>query len=127
MARVTVVAMSVCLSVKSHLTSGASVFCENAATYSASNAVKKVVAFSLKLLGWRDRALPPLDGHNYTHDQPFFLRINTHAHCAYASSPRFTQCDAPCRKLSLHFSFTMIILGLESSSYLAGYQFVPRP
>ena len=36
-ARVTVVAVSVCLSVKSHLASGASVCPENSATYSACN------------------------------------------------------------------------------------------
>ena len=45
-----------------------------------------------------------------------FPADNTHAHCAYASS----------RKLFLRPSFTMMILGLESSSlvvYLAGYRF----
>ena len=67
------VCVSVCLSVKSHLTSGASVRRENAATYSAGNEGEKFVAFSLKLLRCRDRALPPLDG--YTYDRPFFLRI----------------------------------------------------
>ena len=50
----------VSVSVKLHLTFGASVCCENAATYSV---VKKFVAFSLKLLHYQDRALPPLDGH----------------------------------------------------------------
>ena len=35
--RVTVVVLSVCVSVKSHLASGASVFPENALTYSAGN------------------------------------------------------------------------------------------
>ena len=38
----------VCLSFKSHLTSGASVHRENAATYSACNEGQKIVAFSLK-------------------------------------------------------------------------------
>ena len=45
-----------------YLTSGASVGRENAATYSAGNEGQKIVAFSLKLLRCRDRALPPLDG-----------------------------------------------------------------
>ena len=39
-----------------------------------------------------------------------FPADNTHAHCAYASSPRFAM-GAPCHKLSLHSS-----LGLESSN-----------
>ena len=59
-ARVTVVGsvcLSVCVSVKSHLTSGASVRPENAVTYSAGN---EVVGFSLKPLRCRDPALPPL-------------------------------------------------------------------
>ena len=58
-AKVTVVDVCMC---KSHLTSGAFVRRENAATYSAGNEGQKIVAFSLKLLRCRDRALPPLDG-----------------------------------------------------------------
>ena len=63
-ARVTVVSLCVCvcvcLSVKSHLTYGASVRPENAVTYSAGNEGQKFVGFSLKLLRCRDPALPPL-------------------------------------------------------------------
>ena len=87
--RVTVVAVSVCLSVcvcvsvcKSHLTSGASVRCENAATYSGATKVKKIEVFSLKLLRCGDRALPPLMAiHTVSH----FPADNTHVHCAYKS------------------------------------------
>ena len=73
--RVSVVVMSVCVcvSVKSHLTSGASVRRENAATYSAGNEGQKFVAFSLKPLRCRDRAILPLDGHTF--GRPFFLRV----------------------------------------------------
>ena len=53
----------VCLSVKSHLTSGASVRPENAVTYSAGNEGQKIVAFSLKPMCFEDRTLPPFDGH----------------------------------------------------------------
>ena len=59
-ARVTVVVVCacvcvcVCVSVKSHLTSGASVRRENAATYSAGNEGQKFVAFSLKMFSYRD-------------------------------------------------------------------------
>ena len=52
-ARVTVVGfvcVSVCLSVKSHLTYGASVRSENAVTYSASNEGQKFVGICLKQL-----------------------------------------------------------------------------
>ena len=49
-ARVTVVVLCVCLSVKSHLTYGASVRPENAVTYSAGNEGQKIVGFSLKML-----------------------------------------------------------------------------
>ena len=62
------VCLSLCVSVKSHLTSGDSACRENAATYSADNEGQM---FSLKLPHCRDRALPPLDGHTY--DRSFFL------------------------------------------------------
>ena len=58
-----------CVSVKSHLTYGASVRPENAVTYSAGNEGQKFVGFSLFC---RDPALPPLYGHAYS--RPFFLR-----------------------------------------------------
>ena len=48
-----------CVSVKSHLASGASVCPENAVTYSAGNEGQNI---SLKLLRCRDRAVPPLGG-----------------------------------------------------------------
>ena len=44
------VCLCVCLSGKSHLTSGASVRHENTATYSAGNKGQKFVVLSLKLL-----------------------------------------------------------------------------
>ena len=76
-ASVTVVAVSVCvcvcLSVKSHLTSGASVCRENVATYSASNEGQKFCGvFSETALLPRSSA-PSYDGH--TSGRPFFLRI----------------------------------------------------
>ena len=59
-----------CLSVKQHLTYGASVRPENAVTYSAGNEGQNFVGFSLKPLRFRDPALPPLYGHAYS--RPFF-------------------------------------------------------
>ena len=53
--------MSVCVSVKSHLTSGASVCAENTVTYSTGNKGPKFVGFSLKLFHCRDQVLPPLN------------------------------------------------------------------
>ena len=55
-ARVTVVG-SVCVSVKSHLTSGASVRPETSVTYSAGNGGQKYVGFSLKPLPSKVMAL----------------------------------------------------------------------
>ena len=55
--------MCVCVSVKSHLTSGASVTPENSATYSLGNEDQKNVAFSLKLCRSRATALPALYGY----------------------------------------------------------------
>ena len=46
---------AVCVSVKSHLTSEASVRPENAVTYSAGNECQKIVGFSLKPLRCRDQ------------------------------------------------------------------------
>ena len=63
---VTVVAVSVCvclcvcLSIKRHLTSGASVRPENAVTYSADNKGQKFVSFSLEMFQCRDQVIPPL-------------------------------------------------------------------
>ena len=69
------VCVSVCVSVKSHLTSGASVRRENAATHSAGNEGQKKW---LKLLRCQDRALPPM----------MAIHQVGHFSCAYASSPR---------------------------------------
>ena len=60
-ARVTVVV--VCLSVKSHLTFGASVLPNNAATYSVGNEGQKFVAFSLTLRRSRATAFAALYRH----------------------------------------------------------------
>ena len=64
------VCLFVCLSVKSHLTSGACVRPENAVTYLAGNEGEKI---SLKLLRYGDPALPPSYGHTYR--QPFFTHV----------------------------------------------------
>ena len=64
------VCLSVCVfvSVKSHLTSGASVRRENAAKYSAGNEGQKCVAVSLELLrGKIERSLPWLAIHTIGH------------------------------------------------------------
>ena len=73
----------VCVSVKSHLTSGASVRPENAAMYSAGNEGKNIVVISMKPMHFRDQVLPPLEGHTY--GWPFPAK-NMHVHCTYASS-----------------------------------------
>ena len=93
------VCVCVCLSVKSHLTLKAFIHPENAATYSAGDK-EKVVAFSLKLLRCRDRALPLLDGHTY--DRPFFLWI-ARMRIVHMQVLQGFGCDAraPCHKLSL--------------------------
>ena len=63
-ARVTVLALSVCVSVKSHLTSGVSVRSENTVTYSAGNGGQIFVGFFLKPLRCGDPAISPCtDGH----------------------------------------------------------------
>ena len=100
----------VCVSVKSHLTSGVFVRPENTVTNSAGNEGRKICGVfsdtaplprpSAPSLGWPYiwSAIFPVD--------------NTHAHCAYTSSPRFAM-DASCRKLSLRSSFMM----MESSNW----------
>ena len=103
------VCVCVCLSVNSHLTSGASVRRENAATYSADNEGQKICGVFSEtppLPRWSD----PSFARPYIRSAIFHVD-NTHAHCAYASSPRFAM-DAPCRKLSLRSSFMM----MESSN-----------
>ena len=101
--------LCVCLSIKSHLTSGASVCRENAVTYSAGNEVQTVCGIFSETAPLYRLGIPSL-GWPYTRSTIFPVD-NKHA--------QFFQgllCDAPCHKLSFHSSFTMIILGLESSS-----------
>ena len=101
------VCVCVYLSVKSHLTSGGPVRPENAVTDSAGNEGQKTPTAPLP------RSSAPYLVWPYM--RSFIFPVdNTHAHCAYVSSPRYARCDAPCRKLSLRFNFTMIIL--KSSS-----------
>ena len=74
-ARVTVVGsvcLSVCLSVKSHLTSGASVRPENAVTYSAGNEGQKICGVFSETAPLQRSSTPSVDGHTYS--RPFFLR-----------------------------------------------------
>ena len=73
--------MCVCLSVKSHLTSGASVRCENAATYSVVNKGQKICGVFFKTAPLPRSSAPSLE-------QPYirlaiFPADNMHAHCAY--------------------------------------------
>ena len=74
-ARVTVVGsvcLSVCLSVKSHLTFGASVRPENAVTYSAGNEGQKICGVFSETAPLQRSSTPSFDGHTYS--RPFFLR-----------------------------------------------------
>ena len=103
------VCLSVCVSVKSLLTSAASVRSENAVRNSVGDEGRNICGVfsdtaplprsSASSLGWPYiwSAIFPVD--------------NRHAHCSYASSPKFAM-DAPCRKLSLRSSFMM----MESSN-----------
>ena len=95
--RVTVVVVSVCVyvcvSVKSHLTSGASVRRENAATYSAGNKGQKICGVFSEIPPLPRSSGPSL-GRPYIRSA-IFTADNTHVHCAYASSPRFVM-DASC-------------------------------
>ena len=85
--RVMVVAVCVCVSpVKSHLTSGASVCHENAATYSAGNEGQKNCGIFSETAPFPRSSTPSL-GWLYIR-LAVFPADNMHAHCAYASSPR---------------------------------------
>ena len=116
--------MSVCLSIKSHLTSGASVRRENAATYSVGNKGQKICGIFSKTA--------PLPRSSTTSLERPYIRSaispadNMHAHCAYYERSSVMQhglhdaVSSPC----ILYSFTMIILGLEilvRVVYLAGY------
>ena len=97
------------MSVKSHLTSGASVRPENAVMNSTGDEGRKICGVFSQTTPL-PRSSDPSLGRPYIRSA-IFPADNTHAHCAYASSPRFAM-DAPCRKLSLRSSFMM----MESSN-----------
>ena len=98
--------MCVCVSVKSHLTaSGASVRRENAATYSAGNEGQEICGVFSET-PQLPRSSDPSLGRPYIRSA-IFPADNTHAHCAYVSSPRFAM-DAPGCRLSLRSSFMMM-------------------
>ena len=86
------------MSVKSHLISGASVCRENAVMHSASDEDQKICGIFSETSLLRRWSAPSL-GWPYIRSA-IFPADNTHARCAYASSPRFVY-DAPCCKLSL--------------------------
>ena len=114
----------VCLSVKSHLTSGASVHHENAATYSVGNKGQKVCGVFSETAPLPRSSTPSLEWPYIR--SAIFPANNMHAHCAYErhSVMQHSLHDAvssPC----VLYSFTMIILGLEilvRVVYLAGYR-----
>ena len=81
------VCVCVCVSVKSHLTSGASVRRENAATYSAGNKGQNICGVFSKTAPL-PRSSAPSIGWPYIRSA-IFPADNTHAHCAYASPPRW--------------------------------------
>ena len=66
------VCLSVCVSVKSHLTSGASVRPENAVTYSTGNEGQKICGIFSETAPLQRSSTPSVDGHTYS--RPFFLR-----------------------------------------------------
>ena len=81
------VCVCVCLSVKSHLTSGASFHPENTVTHSAGDkgqTICGVFSETAQLL----RSSTPSLGWPYIRSA-IFPADNTHVHCAYASSLRF--------------------------------------
>ena len=104
-ARVTVVVVSV----KSHLTSGASVVSEDVVTNSVGDEGPKRCGVFSDTAPF-PRSIVPSLGWPYIRSA-IFPADNTHAHCAYANSQKFAM-DAPCRKLSLRSSFMM----MESSN-----------
>ena len=108
-ARVTVVVVSVCVcvcvSVKSHLTSGTSVRSENAVTNSVGDEGRKICGVFSDTAPLSRSSAPSL-GWPYIWSA-IFPADSTHAHCAYASSPKFAM-DAPCPKLSLRSSVMMM-------------------
>ena len=93
-ARVTVVVVSVCLSVclcvcvsvKSHLTSGTSVRSENDVTNSVGDEGRKICGVFSDTAPLPRSSAPSL-GWPYIRSA-IFPADSTHAHCAYASSPK---------------------------------------
>ena len=85
--RVTVAAVCVCVSVKSHLTSGASVQHENAAKYTVGNEDQNICGVFSETALFLRSSTPSL-AWPYIRSAIFPVD-NTHAHCAYTSSPRF--------------------------------------
>ena len=73
-----------CLSVKSHLTSGASIYCENAAMYSAGNKRQNICGVFSETAQLQRLSTASL-GWPYIRSA-IFPEVNMHAHCAYASS-----------------------------------------
>ena len=78
------------MSVKSHLTSGASVRPENAVMHSAGNEGQKICGIFSESAPLQRSSAPYL-GWPYI-QLAIFPSDNTHVHCAYASSPRFVIC-----------------------------------
>ena len=76
--RVTVVGLSVCVcvSVKSHLTSGASVCPENTVTYSAGNEGQKICGVFSETTPLRRSSTPSIESHSVGH----FPVESAHAH-----------------------------------------------
>ena len=75
--RITVVAMCVCVPVKSHLTSGASVHPENSATYSLGNEGQKICGIFSKTVLFQSYGTPALYG--YRAVSHFLLAEYVHA------------------------------------------------
>ena len=80
-ARVTVVAVFVCVPVKPHLTSGVSVHPEYAATYSVGNKGQNIYGVFSETHALRGSSTP---SHEWLYVcSAIFPVENTHAHCAY--------------------------------------------
>ena len=99
------------MSVRSHLTSGASVLRENAATYSAGNEGQNICGVFSETPPLPRLSDPSL-GRPYIRSA-IFLADNTHAHFSYATSRWMLH---PCRKLSLRSSFMMMESSITSQS-----------
>ena len=81
--------MCVCLSVKSHLTSGASFRPENAVTHSACDEGQTICGIFSETAQLPRSSAPSL-GWPYIRSA-IFPADNTQVHCAYASSLRFAR------------------------------------